>query len=107
MISAGDIDRPSMLQLQSMRGRDGIEIRTIDNTASEWEHVAVALGFEPCTISILKKDNASNSLDGCYNMFATWVNRRHGVTWEALVDALRRADFEVLAHKIEAAKVVQ
>lgn len=94
-----------MLQLQSMRDKNNKEIRTINYTASRWYHVAVALDFEQCTIGILERNHAGDALQGCYNMFATWVDSRINVTWEVLVDALRRAEFDVLAHNIEAAKI--
>ena len=94
-----------MRLLQSMRDKDDKEIRTIDCTAYKWNHVAIALDFESHTIGVLEKNNPGNALQGCYDMFAMWVDRRIDVTWEALVGALHRAEFDVLAHRIEAAKI--
>ena len=95
-----------MRLLQSMRDKDDKEIRTIDETAPEWNHVAVALDFAPHTTALLEKNNPGNALQACYNMFATWVDRCIDVTWDALVGALRRAEFRVLAQRIEAAKML-
>lgn len=98
-------DKPTLRQLQSMRSKDGKEIRTIDETAYKYHQVAVALDFAPHTIGLLERNHPGNAMQGCYDMFATWVDRRIDVTWKALVGALREADFGVLAHRIEAATI--
>ncbi len=82
------------------------EIRVIETVASRWEYMAVALDMNQSTINTLSRDFAGNALGASLYMFSRWIDSCTNVTWELLVDALNRADYKVLADKIEQSKKV-
>lgn len=94
-----------MLKLQSMRDKNFREIRTIDEVASSWVQVAVALEMDQHTINNLRCDYAREAVNACYWMFVAWINSpSSNITWECLIDALDRADYKVLATRIDSSR---
>lgn len=89
-----------------MRDGNFKEIRTIDEIASGWDQVAIALNVENYTIQNLTR-NHPMCAQACTNMFMKWVDSPHHdhVTWERLVVALCRADFKDLAERIRLVKL--
>ena len=75
----------------------------IDEVASRWEDVAVALGFSGNTIDIVKRDEYGDASTGCSKMFQKWLKGAGSQppTWETLVAALYEAKLDTLANKIE------
>ena len=86
--------KPTMLQLLSFRDENGYEVRVIDEIASNWQEVAVALGIKNSTIKIIATDSMGNCRGGCIKMMATWVDSGNDVSWAHLIEALVMADSE-------------
>ena len=87
-----------------MLDADSNEIRIIDEIAPCWGQVAIALEVDELYIKILKRDFSNNARLACYRMLLYWRDSQRIVSWGFLIDALSRADYKLLAKRIEAAK---
>lgn len=93
--------KPSLLQLQSLQDENGFEVRVIQEIASEWYEVAVALGIKSSAINIISTDCRGHCVRGCTKMMSDWIDSQQEVTWEHLIDALHRAGYDALAKDIK------
>lgn len=104
-LSAGS--RPTMLELQMMLDADSNEMRIVDEIAPRWDQVAIALEVDQLVINILTRNFPQNAQQACYKMLWQWLDcQASQVSWGFLIDALCRADYKVLAKRIEAAKKI-
>ena len=94
--------KPTLLNLRSMRDRDGKKFCIIDEVAPHWDSLAPQLDIPNIQINILRRDFATQCQRACENMFSMFVDMP-GVTWKKLLDGLRNIDELVLAHRIELA----
>ena len=96
-----------MLDLQMMEDAHGGMIRIIDEIAWRWDQVAIALEVDQFYINILTRDYPQNSQQACYKMLHYWRENASQVSWGFLVDALRRAEYNALAERIEEVKEIK
>ena len=77
-----------------MESASGQEIRVIQEVATEWKKVALALGYEQARIGIIEKDNRMTE-EACQEMFAKWLNGARDLatprTWNTLIRCLNQA----------------
>ena len=100
-------NKPSLLELQSMRDVDFTEIRIMDEIAPRWDQVAIALEVDQLQINIISKDCAHDAQTACRRMLSWWIDSRKKVNWGFLVDALCRADLKVLAERVKGIKKIK
>ncbi len=95
-----------MLELQYMEDSEGNELRIMDEIAPRWDQVAIALEVDERFIKILARDCSQNALQACHRMLAHWIDSQSQVNWGFMVDALRRADYKVLAKQVQEARKI-
>ena len=90
---------PTIQQIQEIQGRDGKIIRIIDMVASEWEEVAIAMGFPAHELKTLRRDNIRDAKGATVQIFSQWLGGGYStpVSWRTLVDCLDRAGFSNVA----------
>lgn len=80
------------------------EINIIENVASDWGKVAMALKFSPSAIKIIEKDNKSDCEKACQEMFRQWLDgkkdTRKPVLWTTLIKVLNQCDKSELAKRL-------
>ncbi len=65
--------------------------------APRWERMAYAFRFEPHEVELISRQNHYRPLGSCEEVFRKWLTQRESCTWRGLIEALRDADFNVLA----------
>ena len=93
-------DRPSLQQLQILRGHDE-EVKIISEAAYQWEKLAFAMGLNyPDTEKIKLDTNGAEK--ACLSVFILWLegNTSKRLSWEQLLECLQDANLSSLAEKI-------
>ena len=90
---------PTIQQFQEIQGRDGKTIHIMDTVASEWEEIAIAMGFPAHELKTLRKDNIRDAKGATVQIFSQWLEGSYStpVSWGTLVDCLDRAGFSNVA----------
>ena len=77
----------------------------MDAAASEWEDLAIALGFEAADIDCVKRDYVQNAKGACREILMKWLNGEieldAPVTWSTLVQCLIDAGQVGLAQDLQ------
>ena len=78
-------------------------VKIINTIAHKWEKLAFRLYFCDSDIARIKRDNTKDCIQACRTVFSEWLhgNGRRPGTWETLIEALKEAEFSVLADDIE------
>ena len=94
-----------MKHLQVLKGRGGRKVRVIDSVASEWEELAIALGFEKCDTDSFNRDYSQNAKGACRTVLRMWLNGESDldqpITWTTLIQCLIDAGFASVAEDLE------
>ena len=99
-------DKPTLQQLQLLRGHDGRTVKVINEVSPRWEELAITLQFSSSVISYIKTDYPHSGTSACCCIFTTWLDEEQDhlpepVTWATLIQCLTDADFSALAQDIE------
>ena len=99
-------DRPTLHELQLLKGFDGRVVRIIERVIPDWMNLAIALGFDQSRIKTIQRDYRGSMEEACQEMFMRWLDGEHDLaqpcTWDTLIKCLRRAVFRDLAIKLRA-----
>ncbi len=79
----------------------GCELRIINEIAPCWEVVASALDISSIEINIISRNHHCDVVNAAHTMLSSWIDQRSNVSWEVFVDALSRAGYEHLAHRVK------
>ena len=90
---------PTIQQLQEIQGRDGKTVRIMDTVASEWEEIAIAMGFPAHELKTIRRDNLRDAKRATLHIFTQWLGGDYctPVSWGSLVDCLDQAGFSNVA----------
>ena len=96
-------ERPTFAQLVHMDLHSGRALRILDNIASHWEEIGICLQIDEATLRMITAETRGDVMDCCGEMMRQWLqgSGRQPVTWATLIEVLREADFNVLAHDLE------
>lgn len=99
-------DKPTLQQLQLLRGHDGRTVRVINEVSSRWVELAIALQFSSSVIAYIKADYPHSGTSACCWIFTTWLDEEQEhllepVTWATLKQCLIDADFSMVAQDID------
>ena len=74
----------------------------MDTVAGKWEDLALALHFDGPTLLTIKKDSALCSKTACCTILQRWLEGkgRQPTCWDVLLEALKDAEFGVLAGEL-------
>ena len=92
-----------MHELQLLNFEDGRELRIMETVASKWKKVATAIGFNEARIEAVDKGEHYKPEDATFEMFSRWLMGEHNlkpVTWNALAQCLKDANFQDIADMI-------
>ena len=93
--------RPKLIELQALKGRNGVTVRVIEAAAYSWKALAMALGFSSAQIQNIQRDCPSCSEDACREVFIKWLegaaDDSSPLTWDALIECLTEAKLGDLA----------
>ena len=88
-----------------MKATDGTKIRIIENAASKWKNVAIALGFKGPKIATIEQGSHFQPEDSCLKVFMKWLqggdNLRIPISWGSLTQCLKDAGLSSLATNLE------
>lgn len=76
----------------------------VQEVASQWEGVALALHFEHPVLKQIQRDHTGDVAGACLNMLGRWLQGVEGTlqpTWRNLISALDEAGFGVLAEDLQ------
>ena len=75
----------------------------METVAPKWKKVATAIGFNEARIEAVDKGEHYKPEDATFEMFSRWLKGEHNlkpVTWKALAQCLKDANFQDIADKI-------
>ena len=74
----------------------------MDTVAGKWEDLALALHFDGPTLHTIKKDSPLCSKTACRTVLQRWLEGkgRQPACWDVLLEALKDAEFGVLAGEL-------
>ena len=94
--------RPELYQLSLLEG-NGLTVKVVDMTASEWETVALRLFLKSHDISRIKRDHPQQSIQAATAVFSEWIQGkgRQPKTWLTIIKALSEAGLETVARDLK------
>ena len=105
MFDSSTDEKPTLRELQCLKG-NGKEVRVIDSIAFEhWENVAIALKIPRATIQRIKGRCKDDHFKACREMLESWLGEVRGcrtpISWKTLLSAIEEGtDEEGLAREV-------
>ena len=88
-----------------LKGKGEKKLRIIDAVASEWEELAIALGFDGNVINYVKKDYIHDSKGACSKILRLWLENedehlKGPISWSILLQCLDDIEYSSLSNEI-------
>jgi hypothetical protein len=81
----------------------------METVAPKWKKVATAIGFNEARIEAVDKGERGKPEDATFEMFSRWLMGEHNlkpVTWDALAQCLKDANFRDIADMLYDIQIV-
>ena len=80
-------------------------MRIIDTIASQWEELAMALGFDGNVIAFVKKDFVHDSKGATYKILRMWLENEYDklkqpISWTTLLECLVDIGYSTICDEI-------
>lgn len=88
-----------------LKGKGEKKVRIIDTIASEWEELAIALGFDGNVINYVKKDYVHDSKGASSKILGLWLENedeqlKGPISWSTLLQCLDDIGYSSLSNDI-------
>lgn len=99
-------DKPSLKDLLLLKGKGGRKLRVIDTIASQWEELAIALGFDGHVIHCVQKDYDHDCKGATSKIFRMWLENEDErligpISWSTLLQCLNDLGFSSICNELQ------
>ena len=97
--------KPTLLQLKLLKSPSGERVEIIASIATNWMTFGIHLDFDETghTLNHIAQTHKRQAMECCTHMMREWLEGRgrQPATWAMLIEMLKDARFNYLAHQVE------